>query len=114
MKKIFQSIIVLVFIFNGCCNLRLPEKYLLENIKVGEEEKYTFKQITNDSDHLNATIKYTSMTFYSLLDKYLIFRMMGKNLYSRQCSEIRHGIQCIGLEIIYMKEKYVIRKILNR
>lgn len=69
MKKIFQSIIVLVFIFNGCCNLRLPEKYLLENIKVGEEEKFTFKQVTNDSDHLNATIKYTSMTFYSLLDR---------------------------------------------
>ncbi|HMN47870.1 MAG TPA: hypothetical protein PKD67_01915 [Ignavibacteriaceae bacterium] len=69
MKKIFLSIIVLLLIFSGCSQLRLSGKYIMVKIKVGEEEKYTFKKITNDFDYINATIKNKKMTFYDLLDR---------------------------------------------
>ncbi len=69
MRKILFALTIVVIISSGCSQIELSEKYLMENIKVREEEKYTFKKLTNDSDHINATIKNKEMTYFGVLDR---------------------------------------------
>jgi Tol biopolymer transport system component len=69
MKKITLSVILISILTGSCSLFTVTEKYSMENIKVGEEEKYTLKKITYNQDYINESIRGKQMTYFYLLDR---------------------------------------------